>query len=377
MCKWERIFSNAAREREKEKERDLKRFFAFSFPLWFIKKEHRTTDNSHLKVVHIMQKKTHFQYDLFLFSFHYEFSRLRLEKQLTCYVFRCRLFNVQRKWNYLSTCYQFDDKRLKALQNSKTNSNVMVILSSVKIKREINDNTRHLVRMWKTIQVCSEISVYFATWRFFVASTIWHRKFHGKLHRDQNKWPGIIARCQYISIHHREVIPMHPKNADFIFFFLHNILSDSGMGQAIRKRLTRDGGVCMCWTKQYSNYGKHTGRPSGWGRDVEMCSDKKKAMAEARHRKVQSVQSGSSCIRHQRCVPIPFFAEPSENSMPVLCIKRQARKEKEEESKTKKRLAKIGQLELMMFSRYQYAHTFELHAFDSGDDDDDDMVPLQ
>jgi hypothetical protein len=54
------------------------------------------------------------------------------------------------------------------------------------------------------------------------------------------------------------------------------------------------------------------------GRDVEMCSGKKKAMAEAKAQKKYSLFKerfvGLACIRHQhqRCVPIPFFAEPAE-----------------------------------------------------------------
>lgn len=82
------------------------------------------------------------------------------------------------------------------------------------------------------------------------------------------------------------------------------------------------------------------------GRDVEMCSGKKKA---ARHRKVQSRQSESACIRHlHRTVPIPFSQNHPKIPRCVFLKGRQAGKKEEEEarekSRTYSRLAKIGQL---------------------------------
>lgn len=71
-----------------------------------------------------------------------------------------------------------------------------------------------------------------------------------------------------------------------------------------------------------------------------------------------TVCSKLACIRHNVAIPVFSFTEPSENS-----------------TRAKIRvLAKIGQLKLMIFSRYQNAH-IRTRAFGSGDDDD--TVPLQ
>lgn len=173
--------------------------------------------------------------------------------------------------------------------------------------------------------------------------------------------------------------PCTQKATISIFFFAqHSLWLWNGMGHAIRETIDERWcvhvlGEAIAITPNTQADLQNVAR---LGRDVEMCSGKKKA---ARHRKVQSRQSKSACIKHQlQPFPSRFRRTIRKFHACALCVfKRQARKKKKREKKAERIRGwlKLGSSALMMFSRYQYAHIWT-RAFDSGDDDDD-TVPLQ